>query len=147
MGELFTEAQVLMLGGRPAEGVALQQEARGLMYGLIERNPADHAAKEMLGNLLYGLGSTLTSAGEPGEALDALTECAAVYEELAASAAPGEESASTMVPLLADVHARKAHALGHGASAVVESDEAVVTCLELDAGEAARPICSTSPGS
>jgi hypothetical protein len=49
VGALFTEAQVLMLNGRPGEGVALQQEARRLMYDLIERNPADRAAKEMLG--------------------------------------------------------------------------------------------------
>ncbi|QFQ98984.1 hypothetical protein F9278_25705 [Streptomyces phaeolivaceus] len=136
---MFTEAQVLMLGGRPAEGVALQQEARGMMDVLIERDPADRAAREMLGNLLYGLGSTLTSAGEPGRAVDALTECAAVYQELAG---PGGEAASAMVPLLADVHARKAQALsalGHGVSALVESDEAVIGHLELDAGDAASP--------
>ncbi|MBZ3906701.1 hypothetical protein [Streptomyces griseiscabiei] len=142
VGELFAEAQLLMLQGRPAEGVAPQQEARRLMYGLIERNPGDRAAKEMLGNVLYGLGSTLTSADEPGRAIDALTECAAVYGELAVPAGPGGDAVSggpdpsAMVPLLADVHARKAHALsalGHGASAVVESDEAVMAYLGLGA--------------
>ncbi|MFF7388562.1 hypothetical protein ACFZAE_08935 [Streptomyces scabiei] len=149
VGELFTEAQLLMLTGRPDEGVPLQQEARRLMYDLIERHQADRAAKAMLGSVLYGLGSTLTSANEPGQALDALTECAALYEELAqqpagdgGSAPSGGDTASggstayDMVPLLADVHARKAHVLsvlGHGASALVESDEAVMTYLGLGA--------------
>ncbi|WNZ09958.1 hypothetical protein [Streptomyces sp. 11x1] len=149
VGELFTEAQVLMLNGRPGEGVPLQQEARRLMYDLIERNPADRAAKEMLGSVLYGLGSTLTSANEPGQALDALTECAALYEELAqqpagggGNAASDGRAASAMVPLLADVHARKAHALsvlGHGASALVESDEAVMSYLGLGADATDSP--------
>ncbi|MEI5527075.1 hypothetical protein WB401_34520 [Streptomyces brasiliscabiei] len=148
VGELFAEAQLLMLQGRPAEGVAPHQEARRLMYGLIERNPGDRAAKEMLGNVLYGLGSTLTSADEPGQAIDALTECAAVYGELSVPTGPGGDAASggpdpaAMVPLLADVRARKAHALsalGHGASAVVESDEAVMAYLGLGAEAADSP--------
>lgn len=140
MGELFSEAQERMLSGLSAGAVPLQQEARRLMYVLVDRNPGDRAAKEMLGSVLYGLGSTLVSADQPAKALDALTECAGVYEELATSAGPGE---SDMVPLLADVRARKAQTLtrmGHGVSAVVESDRAVMTYLDLGADAADSPL-------
>ncbi|WP_327344518.1 hypothetical protein [Streptomyces europaeiscabiei] len=143
MGELFSEAQGLMLSGLSADAVPLQQEARRLMYVLVERAPGDRAAKGMLGSVLYGLGSTLASANQPDLALDALTECAGVYEELAASGESADLGASAMVPLLADVHVRKAQVLarlGHGVSAVVESDQAVMTYLDLGADAMDNPL-------
>lgn len=137
VGELFSEAQVRMLEGRPAEAVPLQQEARRLTYLLADRHPDDRGPRRMLGSLLYGLGSTLTGAGRPDQALDVLTECARVYEGLAGAGEPGT------APLLADVQARRAQALtrlGHGVSAVVESDGAVMTYLGLGADAGDSPL-------
>ncbi|MEU6807256.1 hypothetical protein [Streptomyces neyagawaensis] len=137
VGGLFSEAQIRMLEGRPADAVPLQQQARRLVHTLVDRNPDDLEARRMLGSLLYGLGSTLATADRPDQALDVLTECADVYEGLAAAGEPG------MAPLLADVHARKAQALtrlGHGVSAVVESDQAVRAYLDLGADAGANPL-------
>ncbi|MEV6378515.1 hypothetical protein AB0M31_03735 [Streptomyces sp. NPDC051773] len=137
VGALFSEAQERMLEGLSPQAVPLQQEARRLMYLLIDRNPDDLEARRMLGSLLYGLGSTLAAAHQPDQALAVLTECAGVYEALAGA---GE---SDMAPLLADVHARKAQALtrlGHGVSAVVESDQAVMAYLDLGADSGDSPL-------
>lgn len=138
VGELFSEAQVLMIRGLSADAAPLQQEARRLMYVLVGRDPDDREAKRMLGSVLYGLGSTLVNAEQPDEALAALTECAGVYEEL------GELGEPDMQPLLADVHARKAQVLaglGRGVSAVIEADQAVMTYLDLGAGRSDSPLC------
>ncbi|MFJ8108962.1 hypothetical protein [Streptomyces sp. NPDC096132] len=137
MGDLFSEAQVLMLRGLSAEAAPLQQEARRLMYVELERNPGDLEAKRALGSLLYGLGSTLTSAEQPDQALEALTECTGVYEELHELGEPD------MLPLIADVHARTAlvlSSLGRGVSAVIESDQAVTAYLELGADDLTHPL-------
>ncbi|WP_086785221.1 hypothetical protein [Streptomyces caniscabiei] len=137
VGALFSEAQILMFEGLPAEAVPLQQQARRLSYLLLSRNPDDRESRRMLGSLLYGLGSTLARSDRPDQALDVLTECAGVYEALAAAGESG------MTPLLADVHARRAQALtgpGHGASAVVESDRAVMTYLDLGADAGDSPL-------
>ncbi|MBD9724395.1 hypothetical protein PV755_02500 [Streptomyces caniscabiei] len=64
VGALFSQAQILMFEGLPAEAVPLQQQARRLSYLLLDRNPDDRESRRMLGSLLYGLGSTL--AGPPG---------------------------------------------------------------------------------
>jgi hypothetical protein len=138
VGELSSEAQALMVSGFSADAAPLQQEARRLMYVLVERDPGDREAKLMLGSLLYGLGSTLVSARQPDRALAALTECAGVYEEL------GELGEPDMGPLAADVRARKAQVLtqlGRGVSAVMESDQAVMTYLDLGADNSAHPLC------
>lgn len=138
VGELSSEAQALMVSGFSADAAPLQQEARRLMYVLVERDPGDREAKLMLGSLLYGLGSTLVSARQPDRALAALTECAGVYEELAELGEPD------MRPLVADVRARKAQVLtqlGRGVSAVMESDQAVMTYLDLGADNSAHPLC------
>jgi len=138
VGELSSEAQALMVSGFSADAAPLQQEARRLMYVLVERDPGDREAKLMLGSLLYGLGSTLVSARQPDRALAALTECAGVYEELAELGEPD------MRPMVADVRARKAQVLtqlGRGVSAVMESDQAVMTYLDLGADNSAHPLC------
>ncbi|MEU1269559.1 hypothetical protein [Streptomyces sp. NPDC005799] len=127
-----------MIAGRSVDAVPFQQEARRLMYLLVGRDHDDREAKRMLGSVLYGLGSTLASAGQPDESLAALTECAGVYEEL------GELGEPEMRPLVADVHVRKALVLadlGRGVSAVIEADQAVMTYLELGAGSSDSPLC------
>ncbi|MBE4735026.1 hypothetical protein [Streptomyces caniscabiei] len=137
VGALFSEAQERMLEGLSPQAVPLQQEARRLMHLLVDRNPDDLEARRMLGSLLYGLGSTLAAAHQPDQALAVLTECAGVYEALAGAGESG------MAPLLADVHARKAQALtrlGHGMSAVVESDQAVMAYLDLGADSGDSPL-------
>lgn len=138
VGELFSEAQALMVGGLSADAAPLQQQARRLMYVLVEHDPGDREAKRMLGSVLYGLGSTLVSAEQPNEALAALTECAGIYEDLAELGEPD------MQPLIADVRVRKAQVLsklGRGVSAVVESDRAVMTYLDLGADNSDHPLC------
>lgn len=137
VAELFSEAQMLMVGGLSADAAPLQQEARRLMYVLVGRDPGDREAKRMLGSVLYGLGSTLVSAQQPDESLAALTECADVYEELRELGEPG------MPPLIADVHVRKALVLaelGRGVSAVIEADQAVMTYLDLGADRGDSPL-------
>lgn len=89
VGELFSEAQLLMVSGLSADAVPLQQQARRLMYVLVERDPGDLEAKRMLGSVLYGLGSTLVSAEQPNEALAALTECAGIVERPHGPRPPG----------------------------------------------------------
>lgn len=137
VGELFSQGQALMVDGLSADAAPLQQEARRLMYVLVERDPDDREAKRMLGSVLYGLGSTLVSARQPDKSLEALTECTAVYEELRELGEPD------MQPLIADVHARKALVLadlGRGVSAVIEADQAVMTYLDLGAGTGDSPL-------
>ncbi|WP_141202908.1 hypothetical protein [Streptomyces griseorubiginosus] len=107
------------------------------MYVLVGRDPDDREARRMLGSVLYGLGSTLLSAEQPDASLEALTECAGVYEELRELGEPG------MPPLIADVHARKSLVLaqlGRGVSAVIEADQAVTTYLDLGAGGGESPL-------
>ncbi|WP_198539171.1 hypothetical protein [Streptomyces graminilatus] len=126
-----------MIGGLSAEAAPLHQQARSLMYVLVDRDPGDRQAKRMLGSVLYGLGATLPRVEQPNEALAALTECDGVYGELDALGEPG------MQPLIADVRVRKANVLselGRGVSAVMESDQAVMTYLDLGADNSAHPL-------
>ncbi|MEU1518368.1 hypothetical protein ABZ490_40540 [Streptomyces sp. NPDC005811] len=137
MGELFQKARTLMAAGRPAEAAPRLQEARELMYVLVERIPGDVEAKSTLGSVLYGLGSALRSIDEPEQAVEALWECAEIYEELDGLGEPGMRARA------ADVHARAAQALSaldNGVSAVLESDQAVAAYVELGADAVGHPL-------
>lgn len=135
-GELVAEFRALLAEGKPVEAVPLQQEVRRLTSELLARAPGDPRTMRNLGSLLYGLGSTLGSAGQPEEAVEALAQCADLYHELEELGEPG------MGPLIADVHARTAQvldAVGRSVSAVLEVDQAVIAYLRLGADEPDHP--------
>jgi tetratricopeptide (TPR) repeat protein len=130
---LSDQAARLTAAGRPAEALAAQREAEGVVRSLRDAHPDDPRHPRSLAGLLYNMASSLNATQQFEAALRALDECEETYLALEARGEPG------IAPLVADVHARKglSHlARGYAASAICEVDEAVSAYKALG-GEAA----------
>jgi tetratricopeptide (TPR) repeat protein len=120
--ELTGEAEALRQLGRNDEALPRFSEALDIATRLAEANPDDHRPVQQRASLLYSLGALHSGAGRDEAAVTALNECEQVYLEL------GNRGVLDPAPLIADVKARRGRAkmaLGQGASAVLELDEAV----------------------
>jgi tetratricopeptide (TPR) repeat protein len=111
--ELLQRARKASRMGDPAAAARAQESAAALL------RPGGPA--ELLGSTLYALGRSLTLAGRPDDAVDALDEAEQTYLGL-----PRRPRVADWV---ADVQARRATAFGlsgSGASAMVDAQSAVV---------------------
>jgi len=98
--------------------------------------PADVRVRQGLASVLYNLASMLVSAGDMAAAGPELDDCLELYGSLADVVAGTEL-------LCADVRARRGlarAALGRAASAIVDTDAAVLAYLEATEGDPDHPL-------
>ncbi|WP_051799663.1 tetratricopeptide repeat protein [Catenuloplanes japonicus] len=119
-GLLTQRAQVHAAEGRADLALEAHEESAVLVRALIAEDPGEPRFRQQLAATLYGLASSYSAVGRPGDAVTALNECEEAYRGLSGSL--------DVAPLLADVQARRGLAQmqrGFVASAVLELDEAV----------------------
>jgi tetratricopeptide (TPR) repeat protein len=127
--ELFDRARDLVGLDRHAEALPLFEETLSIGRQLLEASPDDPRALQGVASPLYSMASTLLSLDRPGAAIRALGECEKIYLAL------GQTGQGIDIPAkLADVRARRGAAQlkrGHGASAVLDFDDAVSRYAQL----------------
>jgi tetratricopeptide (TPR) repeat protein len=112
------------------EALALYEEALAIARRIAAGHPADQSATRMVAEILYAMGEALVANGSPDVAAGVLAESETICRDLDRRGAPAPS-------LLADVHAAKGSAelaRGHGATAVLELDTAVIIYIDLHTG-------------
>ena len=133
----FDRAQVALRDGDAVTAVSLLSAAAATARRLGAAEPADPAHDDALGSVLYSLGTALTASGRPREAVAALDEAEAVHRRAAGTS--GRDVAAE----LDDVVLRRGHAHAHvgaGASAVVDVQQAIVSCRERAVAGTGDPV-------
>jgi hypothetical protein len=134
---LYERAHELMGLDRNAEALPLLEEALSIARQIREASPEDPASLQGVASTLYAMGSALSALRRPAAAIRALAECEQVYLTL------GRAGQGSDIPAkLADVVARRGGAnlsRGHGASAVLDLDDAVTRYEQICAADPDRP--------
>jgi tetratricopeptide (TPR) repeat protein len=113
--------------------------AAGLVREMAAAQPDEPGHREDLGRVLDILGDLLIDAGRPGDAVTALDEAERTYGTLRDGGAPRNQVAGW----IAEVQLRRARAqddAGHGASALVDTEAAVVAYLDRFTADADDPL-------
>jgi tetratricopeptide (TPR) repeat protein len=132
LGEALQTAQVLIEEGRADEAGPYQQRVIELARERAEGHPNHYEAKHLMAATQYELAGSLNASGRHEEALAALHEAQLGYTELQ------DAGVLDATSFLADVRARRAMTQahrGHGATAVLEMDGAVIAYGQLVGGE------------
>jgi len=132
LGEALQTAQVLIEEGRADEAGPYQQRVIELARERAEGHPNHYEAKHLMAATQYELAGSLNASGRHEEALAALHEAQLGYTELS------DAGVLDATSFLADVRARRAMTQahrGHGATAVLEMDGAVIAYGQLVGGE------------
>ena len=132
LGEALQTAQVLIEEGRADEAGPYQQRVIELARERAEGHPNHYEAKHLIAATQYELAGSLNASGRHEEALAALHEAQLGYTELS------DAGVLDATSFLADVRARRAMTQahrGHGATAVLEMDGAVIAYGQLVGGD------------
>lgn len=132
LGEALQTAQVLIEEGRADEAGPYQRRVIELARERAGEHPDHYEAKHLMAATQYELAGSLNAAGRHEEALAALHEAQLGYTELS------DAGVLDATCFLADVRARRAMTQahrGHGATAVLEMDGAVIAYGQLVGGE------------
>ncbi|MFD7158335.1 hypothetical protein ACFV9C_27310 [Kribbella sp. NPDC059898] len=132
LSEALQTAQVLIEEGRADEAGPYQQRVIELARERAEARPNHYEAKHLMAATQYELAGSLNASGRHEEALTALHEAQLGYTELQ------DAGVLDATCFLADVRARRAMTQahrGHGATAVLEMDGAVIAYGQLVGGE------------
>ncbi|MFF4019562.1 hypothetical protein [Streptomyces sp. NPDC001843] len=116
---LFWAGEAARQAGRSEDALAAHRRAEDVLRDRLARDPADTAAHEKLAALLYSVGASLVSVGQPEVAAAVLDDSEAHYRR---STAAGRDL------LVADVQARRARAqadAGRPVSALTDIDLAL----------------------
>jgi tetratricopeptide (TPR) repeat protein len=133
---LLDDAQRQLESGQYGKAVAMQGEAARQARKLAAMLPDDVRVRQGLASVLYNLASMLVSAGDMTAAVPELDDCLDLYGSLAGAVA------GTGL-LCADVRARRGlarAALGRAASAIVDTDAAVLAYITATGGDLDHPL-------
>ncbi|MEV0798814.1 hypothetical protein AB0I34_14030 [Kribbella sp. NPDC050281] len=131
LGEALQTAQLLIEEGRADEAGPYQQRVIELARERAGEHPDHYEAKHLMAATQYELAGSLNASGRHEEALAALHEAQLGYTELS------DAGVLDATSFLADVRARRAMTQahrGHGATAVLEMDGAVIAYGQLVSG-------------